>query len=822
MFQIDSEGFEKVVPETPDGTKANNLYHVFRDRAGDPAVLTNAGTFVRKDGEWRVERRFKLPRSRSANGCYDEYGKLWILTDSGLSVAARDGELRTIRPLPFQSGMKMLLRDREGSIWIPTKQGLYQFYPSAFTSWEVEPGEVKHKVFGASQDGEGRMWFAGERGLYFLSHGDATIQPHPAWRRGSHDLVGTASGGAYFTDSGSRVHFATINSTVSLGTKSKFLFEADDGSLWTGGKRGLHQRSSAQDEPQEHPLVPPNQEIDIEHMVQDSRGRRFITVRGVGIVQMDGEPEPRLVSAPPDSPEAKRPSSLQADPDDNIWLVSRGPNGLGYWSARHDRWQFAEWSRLTTPFVIPTNASILADREGGFWLATISGLIRCEREELMAAIAEGGRPVEWQSFGRRDGLPTVACSYHRTGPCVDDRGRLWIPTDAGVAMTDPAAWQALKRSIPPPPVVITRIQVDSEAVEEEGAAQVRVPPGGHQLEIVFNALHFASPDRIQYRFRLVGFEDTWIDAGTSNQARYQKIPPGEYQFEVIADNGHDMWQETAAVVAVSVLPQWWETLWFWSGITVLAVLGAGTIVGLRIRAANARNDLLASFSRQLIGSQEEERKRVAGVLHDSLGQELLVIKSRIDLGNTEASALSGSMGNAIQRVKQLSRELRPALLERVGLAAALQAMTNEVSDATGIPIASEIGGIDEIDPYISDETKISIYRLVQECFNNIVAHSDASEARLSVHRDRATIVVKVEDDGRGFDSAEVLKRRVPSLGYRGMKERVSLIGGSFHCQTAPGSGTVIRAVFPVPRHETSPSHHRRRSSSLPPGSAANS
>ena len=172
------------------------------------------------------------------------------------------------------------------------------------------------------------------------------------------------------------------------------------------------------------------------------------------------------------------------------------------------------------------------------------------------------------------------------------------------------------------------------------------------------------------------------------------------------------------------------------------------------------------------------------------------IKSRIDLGKTEPSILSDAVGNAIQQVKQISRKLRPAMLERVGLGRALRSMIEEVEDATKMDIQFEIN---DIDVSLPDDISISVYRLVQEALNNVVAHSDASEATVRIVVGPYDLRLEIRDDGRGFDWEQVSNGKTKGSGVNAMSERVSLLNGGFECETARGKGTTIKATIPISR-----------------------
>src|SRR5262249_47640 len=131
----------------------------------------------------------------------------------------------------------------------------------------------------------------------------------------------------------------------------------------------------------------------------------------------------------------------------------------------------------------------------------------------------------------------------------------------------------------------------------------------------------------RFRYQLEGLDSAWVEAGTRRAAYYSHLPPGEYKFVVTAANSDGLWNPLGTSVRVIVVPPFYRTWWFMT-VSVALVGGAGLLIyERRVRALERRNREQAAFARQLIESQEGERKRIAAELHDSLGQRLVVIKN---------------------------------------------------------------------------------------------------------------------------------------------------------------------------------------------------
>jgi signal transduction histidine kinase len=272
---------------------------------------------------------------------------------------------------------------------------------------------------------------------------------------------------------------------------------------------------------------------------------------------------------------------------------------------------------------------------------------------------------------------------------------------------------------------------------------------------------------------------------------------------VLACNNDNVWNETGAFIGVVVKPLLWQTAWF-RCIAVLCLAGlAVALYELRVLSLKRRQAMQESFSRSLIESQENERKRMAAELHDGLGQSLLVVKNyaAMALKQPEIPAktqkhlqeISNSASASIEEVRSIARALRPYQLDRFGLTKTLEDAAELAAEAAHLEIASTVENIDGL---FSPDAEISIYRIVQEWLNNVVKHSRASKARLVVRKDGGMMRMILEDDGAGFDYDAVMKRAVIGFGLANLSERTRLLGGSLKIETAPGKGTRLSVDLP--------------------------
>jgi signal transduction histidine kinase len=211
----------------------------------------------------------------------------------------------------------------------------------------------------------------------------------------------------------------------------------------------------------------------------------------------------------------------------------------------------------------------------------------------------------------------------------------------------------------------------------------------------------------------------------------------------------------------------------------------------------------AAFSRQLMQSQEDERKRIAAELHDSLGQSLAIIKNRALLSLSapddheraldQLREISEASAEVIDEVKEIAHNLRPYQLDRLGLSKTIKSMIRKVAETHDARFTVEV---DRIDGLFTSEGEINLFRIVQERVNNIVEHAEATEAGVTIKRDERGVTVTIEDNGKGFDAAPAAGGSVPrGFGLVGMVERARVLGGDYKIHSVPGQGTTVMLVI---------------------------
>lgn len=237
--------------------------------------------------------------------------------------------------------------------------------------------------------------------------------------------------------------------------------------------------------------------------------------------------------------------------------------------------------------------------------------------------------------------------------------------------------------------------------------------------------------------------------------------------------------------------------------SVLLVFGTWMVLNLHER--RLADTKLKDLTQRIIDTQEEERSRIARELHDGISQILIGVRYTIDLarrkvqgGGEGASDAIGrgaeALNGAIKEVRRLSHDLRPPALDDLGLSAALEALTDNFAERTGIGVKLEAVAFKNV---IIPEAKTALYRVAQEALNNIERHANATNVSLKLLSLHGRVHMIVSDDGRGFNERHRKKGgALPSgLGLRNMQERMAHFGGTLLVETGP-NGTTLHASLP--------------------------
>ena len=694
----------------------------------------------------------------------DREGGLWLTTDGNGLYRLRTQAIKVYskeQGLPDRN-VYPICQSRDASIWIGTwSGGLCRLRNGKFTTYSTANGLASNRVSSVFEDRDGTLWVALQYGpppygLYRMRHGrfvpvgGASVISSDATVRVMHqDRLGVmwfgTGDGLIRLDKG---RWTRVTRKDGLATDDvRAIIDGRNGNLWVGGYGGLSSLYNGQIQ-----------------AWTDKAGLVSNTIR-----------------------------ALYEDADGVLWI--------GTYDAGLGRFENGRFTKYTVREGLFNSGvfQILEDSRANFWMSSNQGIYRISKKQLNDFAAGKTRAVTSIAYGRRDGMRNVECNggLMPAGIKAAD-GKLWFPTQDGVAVIDPE--NLVSSPLPPPPVSIESCLIDRVPAGIDNTVQVT--PGRENFEIHYTALSFIGSERIRFRYILEGLDRDWVEAGTRRTAYYSHVPSGRYVFRVTAAHSDGIWNETAATLSFVVLPPFYRTWWFISLCAALA--GASLGLGWRYRLNQLERSQAAqqAFSRQLITSEENLRKRIAAELHDSLGQRLVIIQNlalillqSVDGGSglkgaerEKVEEISAEVSGAVGEVQEISYNLRPYRLDRLGLTAALRSMIETASAASSVAFFAEI---DDIDGVLPKEAEINFYRIVQECVNNILKHSKAAQASVRVGRTKEGLTLTVRDDGKGFDHGLVQAASFGGFGLIGISERAQLLGGRAAIHSTPGQGTTV-------------------------------
>lgn len=690
----------------------------------------------------------------------DPEGNMWIGTaDQGLCrLRAGRFAVYTMQdglPADFATAV---FQDTHGRLWIGTSNGLASMSKNRITSYSTKDGLEEKDITSIAEDNARDLWFAAGGRLYRFHEGRFAVQEIKSGNASGTAIrlvLGDGAGNLWIGTRGAGLG-RLKNGRVTMYTKRDgladdniyALYEGRDGALWIGTLTGGVSR------------------------MKDGRIATWTTKDGLA---------------------SNHVLSFYEDRRGTLW-IGTGEGGLC-------RFRDGKFTTIAVKNGLYDNLAfqILPDADddsGSLWMSCNKGIYRVSLREL-EDFANGRRPsVSSYAYGVSDGMLSRECNGGAPAGWKTPDGRLWFPTVKGVVATNPRT-----RDTREPAVVLEQVTLDHVPLPLE--QPLRIKPGQGMLEIQYTGFNWNRPREVRFHYRLEGLDSDWVDAGARRSAYYSHLPPGDYRFHVVASNGEGVWNMQGKTLAITVLPPFYRAWWFVTMLILTAGAAAVLAYARRMRTFARAQAAQQAFSRQLIASQESERKRIAAELHDSLGQRLLIMKN-LALLQTQPAARNGAnaeafgeiseeASRALSEVREISYGLRPYQLDRLGLTKAIEGVVRSAGGASKTAFSSDL---DNIDDFFPEESRIIVYRIVQECINNIIKHAEAAHAAVTIRREEHSVLLKISDDGRGFTPALTQSdSQRGGFGLIGISERTQLLGGRVTTQSAPGRGTSILVEF---------------------------
>lgn len=565
------------------------VFGLARDGRGGMWMGTYGGGLLHyRDGEVRaINGEDGLADDRLLAVARDGDDNLWIATyDKGVQ-RYRDGEFELLgADIGLHAGIPFdIFEDSRGNIWIGTAgAGLHRLKDGPFVTYGLPEGLADPKVFAVTGEPGGAVWLGTEGGgLHRLEDGGLTVYTaaHGLSNDNIVSLALTEDGSLWAGTFGAGLNrlregrFESWDQRDGLPGDQVFALEPDgSGGVWVGTINGLARIHNGNVTAYGRgDGLPAN---DIRALLVDRSGVLWIGTNGGGLSRFDGEGFSNY----------SRVDGLAGELVYSLYEDDRGVLWIGTKDGGLSRLEDGVLTTMTSSDGLWHDSiyAITEDDAGNLWFSCPKGVFRASRERIEEVMRGSASGLDVRTFDHGDGLReghTVGGSQ----PAVwkSPEGRLWFATFAGVSVVDPTA---VPDELASPGVVLEQALVDGEPVDP-GRAMV-LPPGSTNLEFHYTAVELSNADRVRFRYRLLGLEDDWIDAGRRRVAYFTRLPPGDYRFQVAASMNGGAGNASLAELPFTLRPQFHQTQWFLLAAGAALVASGFGLYALRARGIRRR------------------------------------------------------------------------------------------------------------------------------------------------------------------------------------------------------------------------------------------
>ncbi|HWW59910.1 MAG TPA: two-component regulator propeller domain-containing protein, partial [Thermoanaerobaculia bacterium] len=585
---------------TANGLSSDSIVTLLADK--DALLIGTAAGLDRMQNN-RVEPIAGLPADQVTALRRDRDANLWIGTYSngvfrlaGTALASygiADGILNpTIRAI---------FEDDEGGIWIGSQNGLEQLRAGTFITWNERDGLADDHARAIYEDRDGILWAGTATSLNRWENGAwkkvddarlARILSIEQSRDGAR-WFGTANG-LYRIGGGSTTLYTTAQGLSNNSIRD--IHEDRRGDLWVATDFGLNRiRAGGTVE-----SFAGRGGLGAEYAmaITETPDGRIWVATGGGLGEFDGTSF-RLHSAPRELP-SNRLFAIESDDEGTIWIGTEGDGVV--------RFRNGKAKAITTAAGLPTNKilSLVDDKRGNLWFGTVRGAFAATKRDLDAVADGQSARIAYRFFDENDGLGSRQCNGAANPSAFRSRdGRVWLVTAHGVSASTAGRMPALPERTP----IVERVSINGKDATPDALRSIA--PGNDRIEIAFSGVTFAVPERLHMRYRLEGYDDEWVDAGTNRTVQYMNLRAGSYRFVLASSRDGSRWRSTA--LPFKLQPHFYETSWF---IALCVLAGVALLLALhsmRLHLAHVRarrlEQLVEERTRQI--SEEKERTEMA-------------------------------------------------------------------------------------------------------------------------------------------------------------------------------------------------------------------
>lgn len=452
---------------------------------------------------------------------------------------------------------------------------------------------------------------------------------------------------------------------------------------------------------------------------------------------------------------------ISPDGKGNYWIGTTDA-GLDFWDVKTDKFY-----HYTTKEGLPNNKiyCILPDKHGRLWMSTDNGL-SCF--DISAKT--------FTNFSKEDGL--INKEYNSGSACIDNAGWFYFGGMNGIDYFHPDSIR-LRKDIPQ--LMLASFKVYDKEMPLTG--EYELPTNDNNIQLAFTANDFASSSKLLYRYQLNDVDKDWVNTRGSNFALYNKLPPGDYEFKVMASWDGQAWSKPLIVV-VSIATPWFQSWWFYALLILTVITAIYVFFNYRLRQQ------LKLF---------QVRNRISRDLHDDVGATLSSVKaySEILKDNPDnpliVELIKENAAEMIDRLEVIAWATNPhhdsfeSLYNKIQRYAAPLCMAKNIAiefDCDNIAKETEVPG----------EVRQNIFLVCKEAINNSIKYAMPKSIHIDARIESGKFIIRISDDGKGFDTAS----DSDGNGLKNMQTRINDVGGNINITSEVDSGTTIKIQLPYP------------------------
>jgi diguanylate cyclase (GGDEF)-like protein len=562
-------------------------------------------TFSKKDG---------FPADADFHSFWEESdGSVWFAnggrTAPGVGlVRYKDGKFSFFGKEVGLSGSNIfdILKDREGTIWLATNHGLNRLRKKVINAYSIQDGLAKSEVYPLYRDSQNQIWIGMSKGLSIYRNGkfetvslkqkgqnssvraweDGKMSVQSFWEDSNGKMWIGVNGGLYIAQNGEVEVVKEAD-----GHHIQAVREDKNGNVWVASNKGILLFQNYQFKQlfcTKNGL--PNEIINL--VYEDKQGRLWFGGFGGLSEFKDGKFTNYTAK-----------EGLTGNYVRTIYEDNEGTLWIGTYDEGLSRFKDGKFTNYKAENGLSNNGvfAIQEDQRGFFWISSNQGIYRVKRQELND-FAEGKiSKIHSVGYGKEDGMLSTECNGGRQPATVEDKdGNFWFPTQNGVVVINPELEISNSLAIP---IIIENVTVEREPVDFRQG--VSVEPGQRNLEISFTGISLIKSSQIKFKYKLEGHDPDWIDAGTRRTAYYSYLPPGNYQFRVIAANSDGVWNEQGTQLKIELKPYFYQTRIFYLICVLVLALGLLAIWRISVYQLKARERKLTG----LVAKRTEELKK---------------------------------------------------------------------------------------------------------------------------------------------------------------------------------------------------------------------